>query len=147
MTGNRGQAVAAWTLHYEANTNAAVKRIADMREQGIPEDRRGRVARGLSRPHVTRAPLRPLGRPFRRLHCNQHLPGDDAFVSAAAWDACSGPIDIPAGSSVVAAVDAGIRGDSTAVVTVRKDDDGVCHAGFALIAPLSPTHLPPAQRT
>ena len=41
MTGSRGQAVAAWTLHYEANTNAAVKRIAEMREHGIPEGRHG----------------------------------------------------------------------------------------------------------
>ena len=36
---------------------------------------------------------------FRRLHCNQNLPADDAFISADQWDACGGPIDIPAGSS------------------------------------------------
>jgi phage terminase large subunit-like protein len=72
---------------------------------------------------------------FRRLHCNQHLPGDDAFVSAALWDACSGPIDIPAGSEVVVAVDAGIRRDSTAVVTVRQDEDGIFHAGFQIWTP------------
>lgn len=72
---------------------------------------------------------------FRRLHCNQNLPTDDAFISAAAWDACGGPIDIPLGSSVVAAVDAGIRRDSTAVVTVRKDDMGVFHAGFQIWTP------------
>jgi phage terminase large subunit-like protein len=72
---------------------------------------------------------------FRRLHCNQHLPGDDAFVSADLWDACGGPIDIPADATVVAAVDAGIRRDSTAVVTVRKDDSGVFHAGFEIWTP------------
>jgi hypothetical protein len=72
---------------------------------------------------------------YRRLHCNQHLPGDDAFISAEDWDACGGPIDIPAGSRVVAAVDAGIRRDSTAVVTVRKDDAGLFHAGFEIWTP------------
>jgi hypothetical protein len=49
--------------------------------------------------------------------------------------ACDGPIDIPAGSEVVVAVDAGIRRDSTAVVTVRKDDDGIFHAGFEIWMP------------
>lgn len=72
---------------------------------------------------------------FRRLHCNQNLPTDDAFLPAALWDACSGPIDIPPGSRVVVAVDAGVRRDSTAVVTVRKDDDGVFHAGFEIWTP------------
>ena len=72
---------------------------------------------------------------FRRLHCNQNLPADDAFISADLWDACAGPIDIPAGSEVVAAVDAGIRRDSTAVVTVRKDEHGVFHAGFQIWTP------------
>jgi phage terminase large subunit-like protein len=72
---------------------------------------------------------------FRRLHANQNLPTDDAFLPAALWDACSGPIDIPAGSRVVVAVDAGIRRDSTAVVTVRKDDDGVYHCGFQIWTP------------
>lgn len=72
---------------------------------------------------------------FRRLHCNQNLPTDDAFISAAAWDACAGPVDIPEGSPVVAAVDAGIRRDSTAVATLRKDDRGVFHAGFQIWTP------------
>ena len=36
---------------------------------------------------------------------------------------------------MVAAVDAGIRRDSTAVVTVRKDDDGIFHAGFEVWTP------------
>jgi phage terminase large subunit-like protein len=72
---------------------------------------------------------------FRRLHCNQNLPADDAFISADQWDACGGPIDIPVGSTVVAAVDAGIRRDSTAVVTVRKDDRGIFHAGFEIWTP------------
>jgi phage terminase large subunit-like protein len=72
---------------------------------------------------------------FRRLHCNQHLPADDAFVSASEWDACDGQIEIPPGSEVVVAVDAGVRRDSTAVVTVRRDDDGVFHAGFEIWTP------------
>jgi phage terminase large subunit-like protein len=72
---------------------------------------------------------------FRRLHCNQHLPSDDAFIPAEQWDACSAPIDIPPGSPVVAAVDAGIRRDSTAVVTVRRDDGGGYHAGFEIWTP------------
>jgi phage terminase large subunit-like protein len=72
---------------------------------------------------------------FRRLHCNQNLPSDDAFISADRWDACAGPIDIPPGSEVVVAVDAGIRRDSTAVVTVRKDENEVFHAGFQVWTP------------
>jgi phage terminase large subunit-like protein len=72
---------------------------------------------------------------FRRLHCNQNLPTDDAFIAADAWDACGGPIDIPASARVVAAVDAGIRRDSTAVVTVRQDDHGIFHAGFEIWTP------------
>ena len=72
---------------------------------------------------------------FRRLHCNQHLPGDDAFISAEMWDACSGPIEISEGSRVFVAVDAGIRRDSTAVVTVHVDGAGVYHAGFQIWTP------------
>jgi hypothetical protein len=33
----RAEAVAAWTLHYEANTAKAVDRIQHMRQHGIPE--------------------------------------------------------------------------------------------------------------
>ncbi len=73
--------------------------------------------------------------PFRRLHCNQHLAGIDAFISADVWDACGGEVDIPPGSRVVVAVDAGIRRDSTAVVTVRKDENGIYHAGFQVWTP------------
>lgn len=72
---------------------------------------------------------------FRRLHANQNLPDNDAFISADAWDACGGEIEIPPGSEVVVAVDAGIRRDSTAVVTVRQDDQGVFHAGFEVWTP------------
>lgn len=72
---------------------------------------------------------------FRRLHCNQNLPSVDAFISADQWDACGGPIEIPPGSEVVAAVDAGIRRDSTAVVTVRKDEAGIFHAAFQIWTP------------
>jgi hypothetical protein len=36
-TTNRAQAVAAWTLHYEANPDAAKARLADMRAHGVPE--------------------------------------------------------------------------------------------------------------
>lgn len=72
---------------------------------------------------------------FRRLHCNQNLPSEDAFVSADQWDACGGPIDIPAGCEVIVAVDAGIKRDSTAVVTARKDEHGIIHAGFEVWTP------------
>ena len=72
---------------------------------------------------------------FRRLHCNQHLPADDAFIPADLWDACNGPVEIPPGSEVVAAVDAGIRRDSTAVVTTHRDEEGIFHAGFEVWTP------------
>jgi phage terminase large subunit-like protein len=72
---------------------------------------------------------------FRRLHCNQNLPTDDAFITSEMWDACAGPISIPVGSRVVVAVDAGIRRDSTAVVTVHRDEDGIYHAGFQIWTP------------
>jgi hypothetical protein len=33
----QSEAVAAWTLHYEADLGAAVRRVGEMREHGIPE--------------------------------------------------------------------------------------------------------------
>jgi phage terminase large subunit-like protein len=72
---------------------------------------------------------------YRRLHCNQNIPDDDAFISAEQWDACDGPIEIPPGSEVVTGIDAGIRRDSTAVVTVRKNEQGIYHAGFEVWTP------------
>ena len=36
-TGTRAEAVAAWTLHFEANTAAARERILHMQAHGIPE--------------------------------------------------------------------------------------------------------------
>jgi hypothetical protein len=36
-TASRAEAVAAWTLHYEANPGAAKARLADMRANGVPE--------------------------------------------------------------------------------------------------------------
>jgi hypothetical protein len=36
-TWDQGEAVAAWTLHYEADLDGAVRRAAEMREHGIPD--------------------------------------------------------------------------------------------------------------
>ena len=72
---------------------------------------------------------------FRRLHANQNLPSDDAFISPADWDACDGEIEIPAGSEVIVGVDAGIRRDSTAVATVRRDEADIWQVGFEIWTP------------
>jgi phage terminase large subunit-like protein len=72
---------------------------------------------------------------FRRLHANQHVAGDDAFLAPELWDRCAGEPDFPDGSRVVVAVDAGIRRDSTAVVVVRKDEHGVFHALWRIWTP------------
>jgi hypothetical protein len=41
--GEFGEAVAAWTLHYEADTTAARDRIVEMRKHVIPDDRRAEL--------------------------------------------------------------------------------------------------------
>jgi hypothetical protein len=41
--GEFGEAVAAWTLHYEADTAAARDRIVEMRKHLIPDDRRAEL--------------------------------------------------------------------------------------------------------
>jgi hypothetical protein len=40
-TATRAEAVAAWTLHYEADTAKALARIQHMRHHGIPEGHHG----------------------------------------------------------------------------------------------------------
>jgi phage terminase large subunit-like protein len=72
---------------------------------------------------------------FRRLHCNQHVAGDAAFLAADEWDACNGTPDIPQGARVVIGVDASIRHDCTSVVVVRKDDQDVFHAQWRVWEP------------
>jgi hypothetical protein len=40
-TATRSEAVAAWTLHYEADTAKALDRIQHMRQHGIPDGHHG----------------------------------------------------------------------------------------------------------
>ena len=41
--GEFGEAVAVWTLHYEADTTAARDRIVEMRKHVIPDERRAEL--------------------------------------------------------------------------------------------------------
>lgn len=72
---------------------------------------------------------------FRRYHCNQWVDSSAPWVTADVWDGCDGKPEIPARSDVVLGIDAAVRHDSAAVVTVRRDDDGVFHAAFEVWQP------------
>lgn len=64
---------------------------------------------------------------WRRLHLNQWTGSEERWISVDEWDACKGKPSIPAGASIIVAVDAAPKRDSTAVVIVYRDPDGVHH--------------------
>lgn len=79
-----------------------------------------------------RSTLRPGT--FARLHLNQWQAGEEAFVTAEAWDACVDPrlaplepamIDVDAQRLALSVgVDAATKGDAAAVVAVAREPDG-----------------------
>lgn len=72
---------------------------------------------------------------IRRLLGNQWVASDEAFITAAEWDACADAPDIPQGARVVIGVDASIRHDCTSVVVVRRDEQDVLHAQWRVWQP------------
>lgn len=62
-----------------------------------------------------------------RLHGNQWTSSDVGWISGADWDANSGEPVIPLGADVSIVVDAAAKKDSTAVVVVYRDPDGLIH--------------------
>jgi phage terminase large subunit-like protein len=66
---------------------------------------------------------------FRRAFLNQWTAAEQLWMTQELWDVCDPAPDLPVGSAgVVIGVDVGIRHDSTAVVTARRDDAGIYHA-------------------
>ncbi len=68
------------------------------------------------------------GNAYRRLHQNEWVSGDSAFLTAEAWDACRDLALLPPRPDpqleVVAGLDAAPKHDSTALVTVWRDEKG-----------------------
>jgi phage terminase large subunit-like protein len=72
---------------------------------------------------------------FRRYHCNQWVDSHAPWISADVWDACSEKPRIAPRAEVILGVDAAIRHDSAAVVTLHRDDAGLYHAEFEVWQP------------
>ena len=64
---------------------------------------------------------------FRNLILNQRVAAEARFMDQAAWRACSGEPNIPAGARVYAGLDLGATRDLSALVIVWQDGDGVFH--------------------
>lgn len=64
---------------------------------------------------------------FRRLHLNQWTTQEDTWIDMELWDACAGAPAIPTDVPVYIAVDAAPKKDTTAVVVVHRDQEGVHH--------------------
>ena len=64
---------------------------------------------------------------FRNLILNQRVAAEARFMDQAAWRACSGGPNIPAGARVYAGLDLGATRDLSALVLVWQDGDGVFH--------------------
>jgi len=72
---------------------------------------------------------------FRRLHLNQWVASEQGWIKPSEWDALRGKVAIPDGATVVLGVDAGIKHDSTCVVTGWLNDKGKLIADFRLWEP------------
>ncbi len=72
---------------------------------------------------------------FRRWHLNQWTASEATWITPEAWDACAGEPRFEPERATILGVDASIRRDATAVVTVQRDDDGVYHAAFRIWEP------------
>ena len=64
---------------------------------------------------------------FRNLILNQRVAAEARFMDQAAWRACSGEPNIPAGARVYAGLDLGATRDLSALMIVWPDGDGVFH--------------------
>jgi len=67
---------------------------------------------------------------FRLFRLGQHVEGTDSWLGASGgsiWDALEAPFDFVAGAPTWIGLDVAIRRDSTAVVAVQKDAEGLFH--------------------
>ena len=64
---------------------------------------------------------------FRNLILNQRVAAEARFMDQAAWRACSGEPNIPAGARVFAGLDLGATRDLSALVIVWEDGTGTFH--------------------
>lgn len=73
--------------------------------------------------------LAPVPHVFERLHLARFPNGaSGSWIPRSSWEQCSGYPEINPDLPVVIAVDAASRKDTTAVVMVQRDEDGVHHA-------------------
>lgn len=79
---------------------------------------------------------------FRRWHLNQWTAAEDTWISADVWDACAGKPQMQQSLDTVIGVDASIRRDATAVVTVQRHPDATYHATFEIWQPTPGKEVP-----
>jgi len=79
---------------------------------------------------------------FRRWHLNQWTASEATWITPEVWDACGGEATLRPGVPTVVGVDASIRRDATAAVTVQRDGDGVYHARFRIWQPQPGRDIP-----
>jgi phage terminase large subunit-like protein len=82
---------------------------------------------------------------FRRLHCNQHLPGSAAYIAAVEWDRCDGEPEIEGDGFKVIGVDAAISSDTAALALVRLAPDGIYHVIWRVWVPTKRDKVPLAD--
>lgn len=79
---------------------------------------------------------------FRRLHLNQWTDIEDAWISAADWDACAGEPQVDPDRPAFMGVDIGLRRDARAIVWAQwgsDDEDAKLHIGQEITVP-DPDH-------
>ena len=69
---------------------------------------------------------------FRRWHLNQWTASEATWITPEVWDACAGEPRLTPGAPTAIGIDASIRRDATAAVTVQRDSAGVYHAEFRI---------------
>lgn len=82
---------------------------------------------------------------FRRLHCNQHLPGSAAYIAADEWDANAGAPELDGPGFKAIGIDAAVASDSCALALVRRDPAGVYHVLWRVWTPSKRDRVPLAD--
>jgi phage terminase large subunit-like protein len=62
---------------------------------------------------------------FRRYFLNQWTDAGESWLPSGAWEACSSDKDIPLGSDIYVGIDAALYSDTTSVVWLHRNSDGV----------------------
>ena len=82
---------------------------------------------------------------FRRLHCNQEVAGDEAFIDAAEWDRNSAAPELAGDGFRVIGVDAAVSSDTAAIALVRRDPEDVYHVIWRVWVPTKRDKVPLAD--